>query len=243
MKIAVTSSSFSAALRRGTLTHLEFLEAAASRLNADGVVLALSDFPRTDGEYLAQVKKAATDLGLVPVALDVPGLLEPDRSAADGAAALAVAAAAGAGLLRVTAGPPGELPPETFARTVAAAKSLASRAKAANITLTVASDPATLLGDIAAVQNFSKYVDSAWLRYDVAVADPQRGVLGARDRVLLQRLTFDDAAGALAALDARAWLLIEGDGGEDPLAVAGAALSALRERLGQRPQVPSVIPG
>jgi hypothetical protein len=243
MKIALTSSSFSGALRRGTLTHLEWLEACASRLNVDGVVLAHSDFPRTDAEYLAQVKKAATDLGLVPVALDVPGLLEPERSAAEGAAMLDVAAALGVSLLRVTAGPPGDLPPETFARTVSATKALASRAKAANITLAVAGDPASLLADIAAVQNFSKYVDSAWLRYDVSVNDPGRSVLGARDRTLVQRIAMDDAAGPFAALDARAWILIDGDGGDDPLGRAGAALAALEERLGQRPQVPSVIPG
>jgi len=65
MKVAVTSSSFSAALERGELTHLEWLEACASRLDADGVVLALADFPRTDSEYAAQVKKVATDLGIV----------------------------------------------------------------------------------------------------------------------------------------------------------------------------------
>ena len=79
MKIAVTSAVFAAALRRGELTHLEWLEACASRLELDGVVLARDDVPRTDREYAAQVKKVATALGLVPVALDVPGLLDPDR--------------------------------------------------------------------------------------------------------------------------------------------------------------------
>ena len=241
--ISVTSSSFAGALRRGALTHLEWLEGCASRLGVDGIVLAYADFPRTDAEYLAQIKKAATDLALVPVALDVPGLLEPGRAAADGAAMLALAVAVGAGLLRVTAGPPGDLPPETFAQTVAATKALASRAKAANITLAVAPGPATLLGDIAAVQNFSKYVDSAWLRYDVAVNDAGRAVLGTRDRVLIQRIAIDEAAGTLAPLDARAWILIDGDGGADPFGRAGAALGALGETLGQRPQVPSVIPG
>ncbi len=74
----MASSSFAALLRRGSLTHLEWLELCASRLDADGVVFAQADFPRTDGEYAAQVKKVAVDLGIVPLALEVPGLLDPD---------------------------------------------------------------------------------------------------------------------------------------------------------------------
>ena len=70
------------------MTHLEWLEACATRLGADGVVLAMADFPRTDAEYAAQIKKIATDLGTVPVALEVPGLLDPDRPDAERADAL-----------------------------------------------------------------------------------------------------------------------------------------------------------
>ena len=230
MKIAVTSSSFAAALRRGTLTHLEWLEACASRLDVDGVVLAVADFPRTDPDYTAQIKKAATDLGLVPVALDVPGLLDPATSPSERSDALALATALGCAIVRVTAGPAGDLPPETFSRTVASTKAFAALAKAANVTLAVVPDPATLLDGIGAVQNFCKYVDSAWLRYDVALGDPERALLGARDRVLVQRIGFDDAGAALAAPDARAWLLLDGDGGADPLARAGAAVRAVREK-------------
>jgi hypothetical protein len=243
VKIAVTSSAFAALLRRGELTHLEWLEACASRLDVDGVVFALADFPRTDLEYAAQVKKVATDLGIVPVALDVPGLLDPDRPEAARSDALVLAAAIGAALIRVTAGPPGELPPETFARTVASTKAFASAAKAANVTLTVAPDPASLLADVAALQNFTKYVDSAWLRYDVPAADPGRAQLGVRDRVLVERVALDHPETASAV--GRGWLVLEGDGGADPFGRVGAAVSALRslERGGQRPQMPSVVPG
>jgi hypothetical protein len=176
VKIAVTSSAFESLLRRGDLTHLEWLEACASRLDVDGAVFALADFPRTDLEYAAQIKKVATDLGIVPVALDVPGLLDPARAEDERSAALALAAAIGAPLIRVTAGPPGELPPETFARTVATAKAFTAAAKAANVTLAVASAPASLLSDLGALQNFTKYVDSAWLRYDVPADDPERSI-------------------------------------------------------------------
>ena len=240
MKIAVTSASFASSFRSGEMTHLEWLELCASRLDADGVVLALADFPRTDPEYAAQVKKVATDLGIVPVALDVPGLLDPAQPDAGRAAAVALASAAGAALLRVTAGPPGELPPETFARMVASTKAFTSLAKAANVTVAVAPEPDTLLGDLAAVQNFTKYVDSAWLRYDLPLAHPERGSLSGRDRVLVERVGLDQQPNELPA--SRGWLVLEGDGGDDPLDRVGVALAALR-KLGQRPQMPSVIPG
>lgn len=221
MKVAVSSSVFAALLRRGGLTHLEWLEGCASRLDLDGAVFALADFPRTDVEYAAQIKKVATDLGIVPVALDVPQLLDPEQSESMGADALALATAIGAALIRVTAGPPGELPPQTFARTVEATKRLASAAKAANVTLIVAPAGDSLLADLAAVQTFCKYVDSAWLRYNLPVT----------------RIGLDEE---LAPATRRGWLVLEGDGGDDPFTRVGAAVERIR---GQRPQMPSVVPG
>ena len=245
MKIAVTSSAFAALLRRGELTHLEWLEACASRLDVDGAVFALADFPRTDLEYAAQIKKVATDLGIVPLALDAPGALDPDRPETEQLELLALATGIGALLIRVTAGLPGDLPPETFARTVAAAKAFTAAAKAANVTLTVAPATGSALPDLAAVQNFSKYVDSAWLRYDLPAGSPERAQLGARERVLVGRLGLDEVAPALPGPQRRGWLVLEGEGGEDPFARVGAAVAALRtlERVGQQPQMPSVVPG
>jgi hypothetical protein len=229
VKIAVSSSTFATLLLRGDVTHLEWIEACASRLDADGVVYLLSDFPRTDYEYVAQVKKVATDLGLVPLALDLPGLLDPELPEAVRADALGLAAALGVALIGVTAGPPGELPPETFARTVAAAKALTSAAKAANITLLAAPAAGTLLPDVAAAQNLCKYVDSAWLRYD-------------RPPVL--RIPLDGQPSDFA-LPRRGWVVLEGDGGDDPLARVSAAVAVFRgaENVAQRPQMPSVVPG
>jgi hypothetical protein len=242
VKIAVASSSFAALLRRGSLTHLEWLELCASRLDADGVVLALADFPRTDGEYAAQVKKVAVDLGIVPVALEVPGLLDPDRPSEGRTAAVALATGVGAALIRVTAGPPGDLPPETFARMVATTKAFVSAAKAANVTLTVAPAAGTLLPGLAEVQNFTKYVDSAWLRYDLPASSSERAQLGTRDRVLVEGFGLDEDPQLLASVSRHAWLVVEGDGGDDPFGRVSAVLGAIRN-LGQRPQMPSVVPG
>jgi hypothetical protein len=214
-------------LRRGTLTHLEWLEGCASRLDVDGAIFGLADVPRTDPEYAAQVKKVAVDLGIVPVALDAPGLLDPERSDDEREAAVALAAATGVSLLRTTAGPPGDLPPRTFVRMVAAAKAMAKAGKAVNVTLAVAPAPGTLVASLADLKHLAKDVDSAWLRYDVAFDDPDRATLGPRERVLVERVplgaTVDEAIVAR-----RGWFALEGDGGDDPFATVAAAVRALR---------------
>ena len=125
---------------------------------------------------------------------------------------------------------------------VAATKGFVSAAKAANVTLTVAPAAGTLLPGLAEVQNFSKYVDSAWLRYDLPALSPERAQLGSRDRVLVESFGLGDDPALLASASRRGWLVVEGDGGSDPFGRASAVLSALRN-LGQRPQMPSVVPG
>lgn len=226
MKIAVSSSPFRAALRAGTLTHLEWLEGCASRLAADGVAFALADLPRTDAEYAAQAKKVAVDLGLVPVALEVPGLLDPAGSAASRTEALALAGALGVLLVSGTAGPPGELPPKMFVWTVEVAKALAAQAKAANVTVVVAPAAGTIAPDLAGVRHLLKDVDSAWLRYEADVGAP-RDELGHRDRVLLERVDLD---AQLAEVDRGrpGWYVVTGDEVDDPFGRVAAAIGRLR---------------
>jgi hypothetical protein len=196
-------------------------------LDVDGAIFALADFPRTDSEYAAQVKKVAVDLGIVPVALDAPGLLDPDRPDGERTDAVELAAKSGAAILRTTAGEPGELPPQTFVRMVAATKAMAKVAKALNVTLAVTPAAGTLIASIADLKHLVKDVDSAWLRYDVRYDDPARASLGPRDRVLIERVRlgapFDQAAVAR-----RGWFALEGDGGDDPFGAVGATVDALR---------------
>src|SRR5579863_9211938 len=72
MKLACASSSFHRDIERGELTQLEFLDLCARELACDGVVLDVRHFPRTDDDYLAQIKKMATDRGLSIAALADP---------------------------------------------------------------------------------------------------------------------------------------------------------------------------
>jgi hypothetical protein len=59
--------------------------------------------------------------------------------------------------------------------------------------------------------------------------------------VLVERVRLDEQLpGTLP--ERRGWFVLDGDGGDDPIARIGAAIEALRA-LGQRPQMPSVIPG
>src|SRR5579864_630712 len=69
MKLAVASSAFHRSLESGELTQLEFLDLCARDLACDGVVLDVRHFPRTDGDYLAQVKKMSADRGLTVAGL------------------------------------------------------------------------------------------------------------------------------------------------------------------------------
>jgi hypothetical protein len=212
MKVAISSGSFAAELAAGELTQLEWLERSASALGADGIVFARDQFPRTDPEYVAQLRKVAVDLGLIPLAIDAPQLLSPLLGDADRHAVLTLAAGLGALFVLTVLPAPGDVPPAAFVAAVGAAKAAVGAAKAANITLLVAPAAGTLGPDLPALQHFRKDVDSAWLRYALP-AGADRSTWGARDRVLL--VTVDPSADldALAEVDeaARPWLLLAGE--------------------------------
>src|SRR5947209_336159 len=136
VRIAVSSLSFRQPLEAGTLTQLEWIERCAMRLGADGMLPAFSHFPRTDSEYVAQLRKVTIDLGIVPFGIDAPQLL-----ALDGAPALetvlGVARGYGAAVIRTQLPPPGDVPPATFVEAVGVAKRVSRAAKASNVTVIV----------------------------------------------------------------------------------------------------------
>lgn len=211
MKVAISSSSFGAALAAGELTQLEWLERAAREYRADGVIFDDEHFARTDVEYLAQLKKIAVDCGLVPLAVRSANLFDPASAHGDPLAVIERASALGA-LFAMTCLPaPGDVPPATFVAAVAAAKAALKAAKRVNITLLLGPAPGTLAVDLGEVRHFLKDVDSAWLRYAAPACAP-REALGARDRVLAVLVAPGDDLVALAELDegARPWFVLEG---------------------------------
>jgi len=228
MKVAVSSSPFGAFLAAGQTTQLEWLERCGTELGLDGVVFAREHFPRTDADYVAQLRKIAVDLGLVPVALDDPALFDPDRTADERLATIEIAAGLGTLFVLASLPAPGEVPPATFVAAVAQAKAIARAAKAVNVTVLLEPRTETIAPAAADVRHFLKDVDSAWLRYALAADDPRTG-LGARDRVLLVRIAAgDETRAADAAEDARPWLLLDGADAADPFGDVRTRIALLR---------------
>jgi hypothetical protein len=230
VRIAVSSSTFRRPLGAGELTQLEWVERCASGLGVDGVLADVTDFPRRDGEYVAQLRKVAIDLGLVPFGLDAAGLLESGAGAA-GEDALTLARGFGAAVIRTTLPAPGEVPPATFVEAVASAKALSRAAKAANVTLIVAVAPGTIGAALAGVKHLVKDVDSAWLRpCPTALLDE----VGPKDRYPAFMTTPADDPVVVAARASRAWVILDAPAGDRPWDGLADAVAALRHAEAQR---------
>ncbi|HEX3550431.1 MAG TPA: hypothetical protein VHT53_08650 [Candidatus Elarobacter sp.] len=238
MRIALSSSTFRRPLAAGELTQLEWLERSASALGVDGVLAAVEDFPRTDAEYVAQLRKVAIDLGVVPFGIDAGSLFDAGVSSERRDGALALATAFGAAVIRTTLPPPGDVPPATFVDVARSAKSFARAAKLANVTVLVATAPGTLGDDAAGVKHFVKDVDSAWIRATPSVHTEA----GAKERIPAFTASPDDEPAVVVARARRAWLLLDVPPGDTPWEAAGEAIGALRRaEAGEatRPQRPS----
>ncbi|HZX68786.1 MAG TPA: hypothetical protein VFE70_07870 [Candidatus Elarobacter sp.] len=225
MRIAVSSSTFRRPLAAGDLTQLEWLERCASALDVDGVLADVADFPRTDGEYTAQLRKIAVDLGLVPLGLDSAGLFERDAAAARDRV-LALATGFGALVVRSALPAPGELPPATYVEAVATAKALGRAAKAANVTLLVAPAPGTIGEDFAAVKRLIKDADSAWVR--ACPSYTEAAAAGPKDRFPAVSATPHDDATAVIAQARYSWVLLDAPADDRPWETLAAAIGALR---------------
>jgi sugar phosphate isomerase/epimerase len=168
MKLACASGAFDRAIERGDLTQLEFVDLCAHELACDGVVLDVRHFPRTDDDYLAQLKKMAADFGVCIAALTDDGFFSSNEETMR--AALAQAAALGAPLLT------GRLSAETassWSEQLARLNAATSLAKATNVTLALRNAPSTFAATSHDCKRVSKEADSAWLRFglDIGVLD------------------------------------------------------------------------
>ena len=180
MKLACSSTAFDELLRSGELTQLEWLDLCAHELAADGAVFDVRHFPRTDTDYLAQVKKMAADCGLTVAALRHDGFFSADRAHME--QTFEIALAIGAPLLSTP------LPLQTQAGWDAVLETLGeacSLAKRHNVTLAVRNAPHTFAASMHDLKRVAKEADSAWLRYG-----PELGAFDASD----------DPKGALAKM-------------------------------------------
>jgi hypothetical protein len=160
MKLACASGALHRAIENGELTQLEFLDLCARELACDGVVLDVRHFPRTDDDYLAQVKKMAADRGLSIAALTDTAFFsakpEQMRSVLQYANALGAPLVA-APLSRETAC--------AWTDQLARLGEATSLAKAHNVTLALRNAPHTFAATTHDCKRVAKEADSAWLRF------------------------------------------------------------------------------
>jgi sugar phosphate isomerase/epimerase len=160
MKLAVASSAFHRRIECGDMTQLEFLDLCARDLACDGVVLDVRHFPRTDDDYLAQVKKMAADRGLTIAALSDSAFFTTN---ADGMrSSLGQAGAVGAPLL---AAPLALQTGSSWSEQLERLGTATSLAKSANVTLAVRNRDGTFAANAYDCKRVSKEADSAWLRF------------------------------------------------------------------------------
>jgi sugar phosphate isomerase/epimerase len=160
MKLACASGALHASFVRGDLTQLEFIDLCAHELACDGVVLDVRHFPRTDDDYLAQVKKMATDRGLSIAAVADSGFFGSDQHPMGELLGLAVKL--GAPLVC------GELAREidfAWSAQLARLNVATSLGKAANVTLAVRNASGTFAATTHDCKRVAKEADSAWLRF------------------------------------------------------------------------------
>jgi hypothetical protein len=160
MKLACTSGSLHREIESGELTQLEFVDLCARELTCDGIVLDARHFPRTDDDYLAQIKKMATDRGLSIAALSDAAFFSetPEYMAAAVDRALAI----GAPLL---AAPVARETECSWSDQLARLGIAASLAKARNVTLALRNAPNTFAATTHDCKRVAKETDSAWLRF------------------------------------------------------------------------------
>lgn len=160
MKLACASGAFAREIETGGLTQLEFLDLCARELACDGVVLDVRHFPRTDDDYLAQVKKMSVDWGLSIAALSDPSFFTAQTEHVE--EVLRRAGALGAPLIAAPLA--GEMSfswSEQLVRLGAAT----SLAKQLNVTLALRNAPQTFAAGTHECKRVVKETDSAWLRY------------------------------------------------------------------------------
>lgn len=225
MKLAYASSAFARAIDRGDCTQIEFVELCARELACDGVVLDASQFPRTDDDYLAQIRKMTTDLGIDVAALSDEAFFTAGDDAMR--ASLDAANAVGAALLAAPLARETALPWSAQLERLSVAAGLAKRA---NVTLALRNAPGTFAASAHDLKRASKETDSAWLRFGLepALLDAADLATAAANTVLLW--AADDAAPAVFTGFAafRGYLTLDDHAGQTDVAKAKARAGAWR---------------
>jgi sugar phosphate isomerase/epimerase len=175
MQWCCSTSSYRHAIAAGELTQLEWVDRCARELPVDGIEFDARFFPRTDDDYLAQLKKLCADRCLTVASAtavvslggdDVDAVLETFAPWIDRALAL------GAPLLRFDSGLNSGSPGIAWREFVRGLKAACAHAKRRNVTLALqAGESGALVASPGDVRRALKECDSAWLRVSMRAAD------------------------------------------------------------------------
>jgi hypothetical protein len=237
MKLACASGALHREIESGELTQLEFLDLCARDLACDGVVLDVRHFPRTDDDYLAQVKKMAVDWGLSIAALSDATFFRSQRERMT--EVLGHAVVLGAPL--VSAPLAGEMEC-SWSEQLARLGEATSAAKRLNVTLALRNSPHTFAAGAHDCKRVVKEADSAWLRFGPnpqvldAGGDPR--VLAPNSVLLWSDLRLVNPRSAVSTVDAfssfRGYLALDEPSGEADAAALREGLRIWREALNRR---------
>jgi len=211
MQLACSSLVFDYLVADGSLTQLEWIDLAARSLPIEGLVFPIEHFPRTDPEYLAEVRKLCVDRSLTIVGVTARDLLSCETETVE--AIFAVALAIGAPLVVTDAPIPllAAIPAYAWRETVQAGKIAARIAKRLNITLALRNAPGTLCPTAAELKRLTKDIDSAWIRFAPDVSRlPAEDVVTLRTRTVL--LTAREPSSLAFDRERRGFLVIEHEG-------------------------------
>ncbi|HXM17174.1 MAG TPA: TIM barrel protein [Candidatus Tumulicola sp.] len=166
MQVSCSSRPFAQAFRDGSMTQLEWIDLCAGDLPLDGIEPCVSHFPRTDVEYLAQIKKLCVDRALtvagaqseVAFGANVDSDVEQIKEALD------VALAIGAPLVRFSCGAASGSPGIAWRELIRGLKHASGHAKLRNVTLALEPTGGMLVATPEDCKRALKECDSAWLR-------------------------------------------------------------------------------
>ena len=204
------------------MTQIEWIDSCAHELAADGIVLDVRHFPRTDGDYLAQIKKMAVDCGLA-----IAAVYDAALYAGDHGPTLAAALALGA---PIVAAPLPQQTAMSWSDALGRVGEAAAAAKRLNVTLALRNAVGSLAAGSAEMKAAAKETDSAWLRFG---PEPQTLEAGSDLTTLLARsvLIWQHIGSPSIAPEQlqgfNAWVVLDDPAGTATLATATTALGML----------------
>ncbi len=232
MKPACSSTAFDELLRSGELTQLEWLDLCAHDVAADGAVFDVRHFPRTDTDYLAQIKKAAADYTVTVTAVRDDGFFGAQAAVQE--QTLALALALGAPLLSSTLPPETQISRSGMQERVSAA---CSAAKRANVTLALRNAPRTFGTSTHDLKRTLKEADSAWLRFgpDLGAFDVSDETAAIVEKSVLAWVALDaDPAQSIRLLGAyRGFVVLDAARGNASMTEMKNAVRAWRKALSE----------